>query len=98
MKAKIHPAYQQTTVTCACGNSFTTGSTVTDLRVDICSKCHPFFTGEQRFLDTLGRVDKFIARRQAATVGPKGKKKGARTDVPAKTLSLKEMLTVTKTA
>ncbi len=97
MKANIHPNYQQTTVTCACGNSFTTGSTVTDLRVDICSKCHPFFTGEQRFLDTLGRVDKFIARRQAATATPKGKKKG-KLVAPAKTLSLKEMLTVTKTA
>lgn len=98
MKAKIHPTYQQTTVTCACGNSFTTGSTVTDLRVDICSKCHPFFTGEQRFVDTLGRVDRFIARRQAASAAPKGKKRGAKQVISAKTLTLKEMLTVTKTA
>ncbi len=95
MKAKIHPNYQQTTVTCACGNSFTTGSTTPDLRVDICSKCHPFFTGEQRFIDTLGRVDKFIARRQAATVTPKSKKKVVQ--ATTKPLTLKEMLTVTKT-
>lgn len=97
MKANLHPTYHQANVTCACGNSFTVGSTVADLRVDICSKCHPFYTGEQRFVDILGRVDKFMARRQAATVNPrkKGKKAAA---TPQKSLTLKEMLTVTKTA
>lgn len=96
MKASIHPTYYPTIVTCACGNSFVVGSTIKDLRVDICSKCHPFFTGEQRFVDTLGRVDKFMARRQAATVTSKKKnKKTASTN--QKPLTLKEMLTVTKT-
>lgn len=98
MKAKLHPDYQQTTVTCACGNTFTTGSTVKDLKVDICSKCHPFYTGEQRFLDTLGRVDKFMAKRQAAAAMPKSAKKAKKGQVvtPQKALTLKEMLTVTK--
>lgn len=97
MKSNLHPKYYQATVTCACGNSFTTGSTSQDLRVDICSKCHPFFTGEQKFIDTLGKVDRFMAKRQAAAgrvVTKKGKKG---TSGAAKTLSLKEMLTVTKT-
>ena len=97
MKANLHPTYHQATVTCACGNSFSVGSTVADLRVDICSKCHPFFTGEQRFVDTLGRVDKFLARRRAAAPRLKKDKKG-QIDIKAKPLTLKEMLTVTKTA
>lgn len=59
MKKKIHPEFHITTVTCACGNSFETGSTVKKLKVEICSKCHPFFTGVQKFVDTAGRVDKF---------------------------------------
>ena len=96
MKANLHPTYHQATVTCACGNSFSVGSTVADLRVDICSKCHPFFTGGQRFVDTLGRVDKFLARRRAAAPRLKKGKKG-QVDIKAKPLTLKEMLTVTKT-
>jgi len=60
MKSKIHPAYNQTTVTCSCGNVFTTGSTVKkDLHIEVCSACHPFYTGQQKMLDTAGRVDKF---------------------------------------
>ncbi|MGE5529413.1 MAG: 50S ribosomal protein L31 [Patescibacteria group bacterium] len=59
MKKDIHPKYYQTTVTCACGESFTTGSTRKDIRVEICSKCHPMFTGKQRIVDTGGQVDKF---------------------------------------
>ena len=59
MKKDIHPKYFQTTITCACGASFTTGSTRKDIRVEICSKCHPLFTGKQRIVDTGGRVDKF---------------------------------------
>jgi large subunit ribosomal protein L31 len=59
MKKDIHPKYEQTNYTCLCGNSFTTGSTRTNVRIEICSKCHPFYTGEQRFVDTAGRVDKF---------------------------------------
>lgn len=67
MKQTIHPTwYPDAVVTCACGNSFTTGSTLKSLQVDICSKCHPFFTGEMRFVDRQGRVDKFMQRMQAA--------------------------------
>ena len=62
MKPKIHPKYVQATVRCACGNTFQTGSTKENLRVDVCSKCHPFFTGEQRIVDTAGRVERFRRR------------------------------------
>jgi large subunit ribosomal protein L31 len=60
VKANIHPNWNNTAVvTCACGATFTTGSTLESIRVDICSKCHPLFTGQQKFVDTLGQVDKF---------------------------------------
>lgn len=59
MKEKIHPKYYETSVHCACGNVMKIRSTVKDLRVDICSKCHPFFTGKQKFVDTAGRVEKY---------------------------------------
>ena len=60
MKPKTHPDYKDITVTCACGNSFATRSTLCkDLRVDICAACHPFYTGKQKFVDTAGRVEKF---------------------------------------
>lgn len=59
MREKIHPQYFRTTITCACGESFETGSTKENLRVEICSKCHPFFTGKQKFVDTGGRVERF---------------------------------------
>lgn len=60
MKADIHPSYEDVTVTCSCGNSFTTRSTAGhELQLDVCSACHPFFTGKQKIVDTAGRVDKF---------------------------------------
>ena len=60
MKADIHPNYTDVTVTCSCGNSFQTRSTVGhDLSIEVCSQCHPFFTGKQKIVDTAGRVDKF---------------------------------------
>ena len=59
MKTDIHPEYVETTVTCACGEVIQTRSTVPNLRVAICSKCHPFFTGRQKLIDTAGRVEKF---------------------------------------
>jgi large subunit ribosomal protein L31 len=59
MKEAIHPTYHNTMVTCACGNTFESGSVKQNLRVEICSACHPFFTGKQKFLDAGGRVDKF---------------------------------------
>ncbi len=62
MKEGIHPEYKQTTVRCACGEVIETGSTKENLRVDICSKCHPFFTGKQKLVDTGGRVDRFNKR------------------------------------
>ena len=62
MQEKIHPKYEQTTITCACGNVIETGSTTKDIRVEICSKCHPFFTGKQKLVDTGGRVDRFKKR------------------------------------
>lgn len=59
MKKDIHPELHAVVARCACGNSFDTHSTVTELRVTICSNCHPFFTGQQKFLDTAGRIEKF---------------------------------------
>ena len=71
MKEKIHPKYYpEARIICACGNSYTTGSTSPELKVDICSQCHPFYTGEQRIVDTAGQVDRFMKRleRTADTV------------------------------
>lgn len=59
MKKDIHPKFGQTVVSCACGETFESGSTKKELKVEICSKCHPFFTGKQKLIDTSGRVDKF---------------------------------------
>lgn len=59
MKERIHPNYVETEVSCACGNSFKTRATTESLRVDICSACHPFYTGKQKFVDTAGRVERF---------------------------------------
>jgi large subunit ribosomal protein L31 len=62
MKKGIHPDYVEATVHCACGNTFSTRSTKKELRVEVCSRCHPFFTGEQRIVDTAGRVERFKRR------------------------------------
>ena len=59
MKAKIHPEYADTTIKCACGNTLEVGSTKENISVEICSKCHPFFTGKQKLVDTAGRVERF---------------------------------------
>lgn len=59
MKANIHPEFKEAVVTCACGNTFKTGSVKDELRVEICSECHPFFTGRQKFVERGGRVEKF---------------------------------------
>jgi large subunit ribosomal protein L31 len=72
MKEGIHPQYQDATVQCACGNRFTTRSTKAELRLDVCSNCHPFFSGEQRLVDTGGRVERF-RRLQQKTAGARGK-------------------------
>jgi len=62
MQEGIHPKYGEAVVKCACGETFTTGSTKKDLKIEICSKCHPFFTGKQKLVDTGGRVEKFMKR------------------------------------
>ena len=59
MKEKIHPKYEMTTITCACGNVIETRSTVKNIKVEICSACHPFFTGKQKLVDTAGRIERF---------------------------------------
>lgn len=67
MKTGTHPTYHTITVTCACGNSFETGSTLSgDMRVEICANCHPLYTGKSKLIDTAGRVDKFQARQKVA--------------------------------
>ena len=70
MKKKIHPEYYETTITCACGNVIATRSTVKGIKVEICSRCHPFFTGKQKLIDTAGRVEKYRTK-----YGKKGKDK-----------------------
>lgn len=76
MKANLHPTwYSETKVTCACGNTFTTGSTVSEIRVEICSNCHPLFTGQQKFVDTLGQVDRFIKKTESSKMKQEERKK-----------------------
>ena len=59
MKAKIHPKYEKTTISCVCGNVIETRSTAKDIKVEICSNCHPFYTGKQKLVDTAGRIERF---------------------------------------
>lgn len=80
MKADIHPTwYPEAQVACACGNKFTVGSTLPQLRVEVCYACHPFFTGQMRYVDTRGRVDKFETWRKLAQERPTTSKKERRT-------------------
>src|SRR5690348_8008004 len=81
VKQKIHPKWFEATVVCACGNTFKTGSTVEKLHVEICSACHPFFTGKQKFVDTEGRVEKFMTK--YGTVESKRSKKAKGVDTKA---------------
>ncbi|MDZ7374027.1 MAG: 50S ribosomal protein L31 [candidate division KSB1 bacterium] len=62
MKPKIHPEYKLGTVRCACGNTFQVRSTIGDMRIEICSNCHPFFTGKQKLVDSTGRVERFMKK------------------------------------
>lgn len=102
MKQDIHSKwYSEAKVTCVCGNSFTTGSTKEEIRVEVCSACHPFYTGTQKFVDSLGRVEKFQKKQRAVvgkTIVAKRKKKLLKKIEEArleeqKPKSLKEMLT-----
>ncbi len=98
MKQGIHPQwYPAAKVTCACGNTFTIGATKPEIRVEICSHCHPFFTGEMKFVDTLGRVERFQQKQKAAqatatVLAAKKKKKAEREEQLRSPKSLKEML------
>src|SRR5438034_4116864 len=74
MKAGIHPKYVKATVICACGNTWQTMSTKEVLKTDVCSACHPFYTGEQRIVDTAGQVERFMRRVQGAQAQPRRKK------------------------
>ncbi len=79
MKADIHPEfYSDAKVTCACGQTFSIGSTVKEIEVEICSNCHPFYTGVEKIVDTAGRVEKFKARQAAAAQAPAKKEKKAK--------------------
>ena len=62
MKKGIHPKYEETKIQCACGNEMNTGSTMKDIKVEICSKCHPFYTGKQKIVDSAGRVERFMKK------------------------------------
>ena len=78
MKAGIHPTYVESTVTCSCGNTFVTRSTKPTLRTDLCSVCHPFYTGEQRIVDSAGQVERFTRRQEAAAANAGRKSKRQR--------------------
>jgi large subunit ribosomal protein L31 len=93
VKKDIHPTwYPQAKVTCACGASFTTGATKPEIQVEICSACHPFFTGEMKYVDTQGRVEKFQAKQKAAATRAYVKKKKEIEEKEEKPRTLKEML------
>jgi large subunit ribosomal protein L31 len=74
MKQGIHPKYEESTVVCACGNSWVTRSTKPQLRVDLCPQCHPYYTGEQRIVDSAGQVERFMRRMEVAQEAPRRKK------------------------
>ncbi len=106
MKAQIHPKYTDITISCACGNTFVAGSTKDKIDVEICGKCHPFFTGEMKFVDTMGRVEKFQQKQAATPTGTMGmskkvrkalKKKEEEAVEAAKPKNLKEMFDRVKT-
>lgn len=93
MKANIHPKWNhEAKVVCACGATFLTGSTNDEIQVDICSQCHPFFTGEMKFVDIQGRVEKFKSRQQAAQAKSAKKTKKKEEKQPEQVLSLKDLL------
>lgn len=78
MKEGIHPDYKETTITCVCGNVIPTKSTKKDIKVEICSNCHPFITGKQKIMDTAGRVERFKKKYEAKEIKPQPKKKATK--------------------
>lgn len=96
MKAAIHPQYFDTKVVCACGNTFTIGSTVPEIRVELCNKCHPFYTGEQKFVDSASRIQKFQAKQQTAALHITKKKEKEERKNQEGPKTLREMLEAVK--
>lgn len=98
MKTEIHPAYnQKVTVTCACGNSFETGSTIQAISVEVCSACHPFYTGKQKLVDVAGRVDKFRKRQEEAkAINEKLHTKKSKKSHPAKNTDSNKEIRISK--
>jgi large subunit ribosomal protein L31 len=99
MKQGIHPQYySDCQVVCACGNTFTTGSTKPSIKVEICAKCHPFYTGAQKFVDTVGKIEKFQAAQKtaAAKQAVVKQKKQQKADEDNRPKTLREMLMATK--
>ena len=98
MKANIHPQYfDEAKVTCVCGNAFTTGATVPEIHVEVCSNCHPYFTGEMKFVDTLGRVEKFQKKQEhAKNVSAQKVKRVQEEETEKRPESLREMLELAK--
>jgi large subunit ribosomal protein L31 len=93
MKKDIHPAYHAAaTVICACGNTFTTGSTMPEIKTELCSACHPFYTGKQKLIDTARRVEKFAAKKDAQAKNSEGKvKKSVKLAVKAEKKAAKKV-------
>lgn len=99
MKANIHPKYfESAQVICACGNKFTTGSTLETIRVELCNKCHPFYTGEQRFVDSASRIQKFKLKQNIAKqyLTKKVKKEEEQKQKDTEPKTLREMLMAVK--
>lgn len=93
MKTDIHPQYyDKAQVTCVCGNTFTTGSTKQSMKVDICSKCHPFYTGQQKFVDSVGRIERFQKKQKAIAEKPYKKKDDKKSEEAPRPRTLREML------
>ncbi|HLC48844.1 MAG TPA: 50S ribosomal protein L31 [Candidatus Andersenbacteria bacterium] len=96
MKPDIHPTYhEKVTISCVCGNSFESGSTADSLTVDVCSACHPFYTGKQKILDIAGRVDKFKKRQEEATLLKKKQSESKKKSAP-KTSGQSEVIRISK--
>ena len=91
MKADIHPKYNPAAqIVCSCGNMFTVGSTLDTIHIDLCNKCHPLYTGQQKFVDTASRIEKF--QKKVASIKPKREKKKGEAHVDSRPLTLREML------
>ena len=80
MKSGIHPNYKEINVTCVCGNTFKTGSVKNEIRTEICSACHPFYTGTQKIVDTEGRVERFMKRFESASAAREKARSGGKAD------------------